>query len=146
MQYKIAFVCKKNKIKKILDKILILNNNNNINGNNINDNNGNNDNGNDNGNNGNGNNGTLTLTLTLTLTPRPPRPLKPHKLLITQDLLIDIKKAIIKLSKDAIMQEFGDITKDSLISIRIMDLMTDNILEILVNINKKYYSMCFVEL
>jgi hypothetical protein len=132
MQYKIAFVCKKNKIKKILDKILILNNNGNYNNNN-----------NNNNNNGNGNgNGTLTLTLT----PRPPKPLKPQKLFITQDLLIDIKKAIIKLSEDAIMQEFGDITKDSLISIRIMDLMTDNILEILVNINKKYYSMCFVEL
>ena len=56
------------------------------------------------------------------------------------------KKQIINLSKDEIEQEFNDINEDSVIEIKLMSLMNDYILEMLVNIDNKQYSMCFVEL
>jgi hypothetical protein len=56
------------------------------------------------------------------------------------------KKQIINLSKDEIKHEFNDINEDSIINITIMSLMDDYILEMLVNIDDKQYSMCFIEL
>ena len=57
-----------------------------------------------------------------------------------------LKRQIINLSKDEIEQEFNDINEDSVIEITLMSLMNDYILEMLVNIDNKQYSMCFVEL
>ena len=56
------------------------------------------------------------------------------------------KRQIIKLSKSEIEQEFNNIKEDSIIDITIMNLIDDYILEMLVNIDAKQYSMCFIEL
>ena len=56
------------------------------------------------------------------------------------------KRNVINLAKDTINQEFIDIKNNSVIEITIMNIMDDYILEILVNIDNIYYSMCFIEL